>query len=100
MGYGQRGGAGQGRRRSRRSYRPYGPYGGGFIPAQPAYGPYAGPFGAPPGAFAGPAGYAYPAPPQPEQELEMLRDQAEYLEEALADIRGRIEQLEAEIREE
>jgi hypothetical protein len=30
----------------------------------------------------------------------MLRDQAEYLEEALADIRGRIEQLEAEIREE
>jgi prefoldin subunit 5 len=32
----------------------------------------------------------------PEQEIEMLRDQAEYLEGALEDIRKRIEELEAE----
>ena len=44
-------------------------------------------------------GYGYPAPPQPEQELGMLRDQAEYVEGALADIRKRIEELEAETRE-
>jgi hypothetical protein len=49
------------------------------------------------------AGYGYPAyagpavggPPK-EQELEMLRSQAEHFEGALADIKQRIEQLEAE----
>ena len=37
----------------------------------------------------------YPPPPAPEQELDMLKDQAEYLEQALSDIRKRIEELEA-----
>jgi prefoldin subunit 5 len=35
-----------------------------------------------------------PAPPTPEQELAMLQEQAEYLEQVISDIRGRIEELE------
>lgn len=46
------------------------------------------------------AGVPYAAPyetaPTKEQELEMLRDQAEYFEGALGDLRKRIEELEAE----
>jgi len=99
-GYGRGGGAGQGGRGSRRSYGLYGPYGGGFVPPQPGYGPYGVPYGPPPGPVPNWGGYAYPAPPPPEQELGMLRDQAEYLEGALGDIRKRIEELEAETREE
>ena len=44
--------------------------------------------------------YGYPAPPPVAQELEMLRDQAEYLEDALKEIRQRIEELEAQTTEE
>jgi len=97
MGYRRGGGSRQG---GGRSGPPYGPYGGGFVPPQFGYGPYGVPYGPAPGPFPGWGGYAYPAPPPPEEELEMLRDQAEYLEGALADIRKRIEELEAEAREE
>jgi len=45
-------------------------------------------------------GIAYAAAPQPEQELGMLRTQAESLEETLADIRKRIEELDAQTKEE
>ena len=48
-------------------------------------------------AYAAPSGTPYaapwPAPPSREQEVEALRDQAEYLEGALGDIRRRIEEL-------
>ncbi len=100
MGYGRGSGAGQGGRRSRRYWGPYGPYGAGVVPPQPGYGPYGVPYGPPSGPFAGWGGYAYPAPPPLEEELEMLREQEEYLKGALEDIRRRIEELEAEMREE
>jgi hypothetical protein len=51
-------------------------------------------------AWGGPANPAYPTPamagPSREQELEMLRGQAEHFETALSDIKQRIEQLEAD----
>jgi len=96
MGYGRAGGQGGGR--SRRNYGTWGPYGG--WPAG-GYGAYPPPYGPPPGPY---AGYGYspymPPPPPPEQELEMLREQAEYLEGMLGDIRKRIEELEAEVQQE
>ena len=49
-------------------------------------------WGDPMGAYAG--GFA--GPPAPEQEIQALRGQAEYLEGALDDVKKRIEQLEAE----
>ena len=45
-------------------------------------------------------GYGFPPAPTTEQESEMLRSQAEYLEGVLADIRRRIEELAAEAPEE
>ena len=80
MGYGRGGGAGQGGRRSRRYYGPYDPYGAGFVPPQPGYGPYGVPYGPLPGPFPGWGPYPYFGPPSPEQELEMLREQAQYLD--------------------
>jgi len=99
MSYGSGGGR-RGGGRGRSGY-PYPPYGAGYGPYSPPYAPYSPGYGAygpaypPPGAPYG--GYApYPPPPPPEQELEMLRDQAQYLEDTLAEIRKRIEELEAE----
>jgi len=63
----------------------------GAVP--PAYGA-AGPYGAVPPAY-GAAG-PYGAAPTKEQELEFLKAEAEGAENALADIRKRIEELEAE----
>jgi len=54
-------------------------WGGPAAPYSAAYGPY--------GAY---------APPAPEQELEMLRGQAEHLNEAVKEIGKRIEELEAQ----
>lgn len=51
------------------------------------------------GYYAGPVGYQGVAPVDPawgkEQELKILRDQSEYLESALQDVKKRIENLEA-----
>jgi hypothetical protein len=44
--------------------------------------------------------HPYPGAPTPEQESATLKSQAEYLEGALADIRKRIEDLEAKAQEE
>jgi hypothetical protein len=57
---------------------------GGVAPGR-GRAPYAAPYAAPPGVG-----------PTPEQELEALKGQAEYLEDALGDIRRRIEELEQE----
>ncbi len=93
MGYG-RGGSGGGRRRYR---PPYGSYGPGFGPSWPGYGPYGALYPPPMVPFGGYG--AYPPPPPPEEELEMLKDQAEYLEQVLEDVRKRIGELEAEVKE-
>ena len=63
--------------------------------------PYAAPYGAPYRPAAYPAyGAAYAAPfapaPTKEQEMEGLKSEAEYLEDALDGIKKRIEELEAE----
>ena len=84
-GFGGGGGRGGGRR--------YPPAYGGYGP-WPGYGPYGAPCPPPVAPFGGYGPYA--PPPPPEQELEMLRDQAQYLEQVLGDVRQRIEELEAE----
>ncbi len=65
----------------------------------PAYGqpfyapqPYAAPYGA---AYGAPYAAPYATGPSREQELEALKGQAEYLEDALDGIRQRIEELQA-----
>ncbi len=61
------------------------PYGyGAAVPPWGGYGPYA----------------PYGAPPTQEAELDMLKGQSEYLEDALEGIRKRIEELEAAAQEE
>jgi hypothetical protein len=59
-----------------------------------------GPFGYPPAWGAPPAGaygpYAAPLGPAPEQEVEFLRSQADWLQEQLAAISSRLEELEQE----
>ena len=55
-----------------------------------------GPGPAPGGAY----GPAYGGAPSAEQELQMLRDRAEQMEQALSDIRERIKELKEEIEEE
>ena len=59
------------------------PVAGGYPPPAPYTGPYAG----------------VPYAPTKEQQTEMLKGQAEYLEEQLADIRKRIAEFEAEKKE-
>jgi len=89
---------GRGRVGGRRAWTPY--YAGAYAPPYAGgYGPYGVAYGPLPGRVPGWGGLSYPTPPQPEQELAMLRDQAEYFEGALEDIRKRIEELEAETPE-
>ena len=68
---------------------------GGYRGAQ--YGAYAYPYGAPYGSPAAPSAvpYGYGAGPSPEQEIDMLKGQAEYFEDALEGIKKRIAELEA-----
>ncbi len=62
---------------------------------RPAYGPqpYATPYGA---AYGAPYAAPYATGPSREQELEALKGQADYLEDALDGIRQRIEELQTE----
>jgi hypothetical protein len=96
------GGRGFGRGRGRGWGRGFGGGRGRWLGGAPAYGaPYAGPFGsAAPYAYAAPA-YGAPfggpyAQPDPQQETDALKGQAEYLEDALEGIRKRLAELEAE----
>jgi hypothetical protein len=70
---------------------------GRWFGGAPAYGaPYAAPFGsAAPYAYGAPFGAPY-AQPSREQEMDGLKGQAEYLEDALEGIRKRLAELEAE----
>lgn len=73
--------------------------GGGYGRGAGFWGPYPPAWGSPwqgwgPGAYYG----AWPPPPPPpEVELQMLKDQEQYLSQALEDIRERIKELEAEV---
>jgi len=72
-------------------YAPYGaPYGGPGMPYGAPYGGPGMPYGAPyPPPYGGYPMYP-PPPPPPEQELEMLKDQAQYLQDALSEIQKRM----------
>ena len=66
---------------------------GGGAAGYPAYAPDAAPYAA---AYAAPYAPAYAAPAvAPGVDLEALKAQAEYLENALADIRRRVEEIES-----
>ena len=89
MAWGRGGGYGRGLGLGFRGGRGFGRRGGwGAAPYAPA--PY---------AYAPPApayGVPYPPAPAPEQEIEALKGQAQYLEDALEGVRKRISELETE----
>jgi len=68
---------------------------GGAAYGAPAYG-YGVPYSAPSVPYGAPTGVPYGAAPSSQQELDALKGQSEYFEDALEGIKKRIEELEAE----
>ena len=92
-GYGAYGGGFRGGRGRRGGYRNWYRATGmpGWQRAQMGMPAWGGPGAAPPGGYGAPSA---------DQELQMLQDQAEQMEQALSDIRERIQELEQEVEEE